>query len=141
MIQKVDGFIRVADSLRNLCSFALTGTEDLICLQLECAEVFFNRNSKQVRAALASMDNLQEPGQWPAGLHPGIEETNAMLRDTVVSAMDFQIKSFQLTHRVAGNMQKLLSSVIIEQLDALQPGDAGSGVGGKTIFLRQSAAA
>lgn len=141
MIQKVDSFSWVADSLRNLCSFALTGTEELICPQLECAEVFFNRNSKQVRAALASMDNLQEPRQWPAGVDLGIEETNVMLRDTVVSAMTFQMKSFQLTQRVAGNMQTLLFSVISEQLDAMQPGDAEGTVSGKTIFLRTSAAA
>jgi hypothetical protein len=139
MNQKIDGFSQVGDSLRNICALALAGSEELMCLHLECAEVFFKRHSKQVRAALAQMDELQAPVQWPDGVHQGIEEANAVLRDTLVSAMDFQMKSFQLTQRIAGDAQKLFSSVLSEQLEAMQPADAlGSG---KTIFLRQAVAA
>ena len=123
MNQKIDGFTQAADSIRHICTFTLAGSEELLSLQLECAEEIFNRNNKQLRAALEQIDAMQEPAQWPDAMHKGFEEANAMIRDALVSTIDYQMKSFKLTQKIANDMQKVLSEAISEQVAATQPMD------------------
>lgn len=141
MTQKFDSFTQIADSARNFCSATLSGSEELICFQLECAEEFINRNSRQWRAAMNQANELHAPEQWPDAVHKGIEETNALVRDTFVSAMDYQMKSFRLLQKMAADTQKLLSDTVSEQFAAMQPMNALSQRSGKTIPLRRSATA
>jgi hypothetical protein len=139
MNQKIDGFTQAADSVRNICTFTLAGSEELLHLQLECAEDIFNRNNKQLRAALEQIDAMQDPGQWPDAMHKGFEEANAMIRDALASTIDYQMKSFKLTQKIATDMQKVLSEAISEQVAATQPMDTFGKR--RAIYLRQSAAA
>ena len=139
MNQKIDGFTQIADSTRSLCAFTLAGSEELISLQLECAEEIIKRNNKQLRAALDQVNELHEPAQWLAAMQKGVEEANASIRDTLVSSMDYQMKSFQLAQKMANDMQKVLSETISEQVAAIQPMDTFRKR--RAIFLRQSAAA
>jgi hypothetical protein len=139
MNQKIDGFTQAADSIRNVCTFTLAGSEKLLYLQLECAEEFITRNNKQMRAALEQIGALQEPAQWPDAMHKGIEEANAMIRDALVSTIDYQTKSFKLTQKIAADLQKVLSEAISEQVATTQPMDTFGKR--RAIFLRQSAAA
>lgn len=139
MNQKIDGFTQAADSIRNICTFTLAGSEELLNLQLECAEEVINRNNKQLRAALKQIDAMQEPAQWPDAMHKGFEEANAMIRDALVSSIDYQMKSFKLTQKIATDMQKVLSEAISEQVAATQPMDTFGKR--RAIYLRQSAAA
>lgn len=141
MNQKIDSFTQVADSARNFCSATLAGSEELICFQLECAEEFFNRNSRQLRVVLDQANELHAPEQWPNAVNKGIEGANALIRDTFVSAMDFQMKSFRLLQKMAADTQKLLSDAVSDQVAAMQPMNALSQRIGKTIPLRQSAVA
>jgi hypothetical protein len=139
MNQKIDGFTQAADSIRNICTFTLAGSEELLHLQLECAEEFINRNNKQLRAALEQIDAMQEPAQWQNAMHKGVEEANAMIRDALVSGIDYQMKSFKLTQKIAADMQKVLSEAVSEQVAATQPMDTFGKR--RAIYLRQSAAA
>ena len=139
MNQKIDGFTQAADSIRNICTFTVAGSEKLLDLQLECAEEFITRNNKQMRAALEQIGALQEPAQWPDAMHKGIEEANAMIRDALVSTIDYQTKSFKLTQKIAADLQKVLSEAISEQVATTQSMDTFGKR--RAIFLRQSAAA
>lgn len=141
MNHKFDSFSQVADSARKLCSASLAGSEELICFQLECAEEFFNRNCRQLRVALDQAGELHAPEQWPSAVHNGIEGANALFRDTFVSAIDYQMRSFRLLQKIAIDTQEMWSDSVSGQVAARQPIGASSPRGGKTIPLRQSAAA
>lgn len=139
MNQKIDGFTQSADSLRNICTFTLAGSEELLSLQLEYAEKVINRNNKKMRTALEQINAMQELAQWPDAMHKGFEEANAMIHDALVSTIDYQMKSFKLTQKIANDMQKVLSEAISEQVAATQPMDTFGKR--RAIYLRQSAAA
>ncbi len=112
MNQKIDGFGQVADSMRNLCSLVITGSGELICLQLDCADEFFKRNQNQMRAALNRMGGSPEATQWPDTMRRGVEEANAVMRENFVSAIDLQMKAFKLTQRISTDMQCMLSEAL-----------------------------
>jgi hypothetical protein len=141
MNQDNDSFTHVADQARKLCSATLAGSGELICFQLDCTEEFFNRNITQLRSMLDQASKLQAPEQWPGAVLKGIEAANALVRDTFVVAMDYQTKSFRMLQKIAIDTQELVYDAVSGQAAARQPLATPSQRGGRTIPLRQSAAA
>lgn len=120
MNPQLESFSRAFGLFQNLGAAALTGVEELMSFQLDQAQALIARGSKQLQTSLSEARNVGESGLSPEVVQQSTGSVNAILRDALISSMDYELEMFRLVQKQAAEAQQLVSETIYEQLATVE---------------------
>jgi hypothetical protein len=106
--------------LRNLSATTLAGSEEVIFWQIDHAQQFIGRSTKQLRASLSKVATVEKPENWPAVVESGVRSALETSRELAISAADFNLETYNFLQKQTIDAQKALAETWSEQFALFQ---------------------
>ncbi|MBS1158505.1 MAG: hypothetical protein H6R15_924 [Proteobacteria bacterium] len=100
---------------RNLSRSLLDSSEEFLSWQIDSAQAFITRNSKQLKSALAEASDLSEPEQWPATMQNTLLNAFKLSQDYLLASTEYQLESMRQLQEQSVETQKTIAAALTEQ--------------------------
>lgn len=141
MNQPVEPFLHHLGFSRNLGATVLAGFEEFFSFQLDHAQAFTSRSSRQMRTVMSGASGTIEPDRFPEVLQQWIGGTNALIQDTVASTIGYQFEMLRLLQKQAAEAREAIAESMHKQVAAIDQTSGRGRRGSKTSGSEKKLAA
>lgn len=116
MNQHFDFISQSVNLFREVSTALLSGSEQMISLQLDGAQSCVARGSDHWRLVCSGLNAMQGPGPSADMVQSGMRNAIAMTRDNVLAASDYQLAALHLLRRQGTELQKAIAESFNQHL-------------------------
>lgn len=125
-------FVRSFEMIRELAALSLSGSQALLCSQIDQAQALMTRNGERLREALANVPAT--PEQWSEAMQATMRDAVDSTRECMLAATAMQAETMRLVEKQAAEAQAILT-------EALEDAQTEAQSGGFTVAINKAAAA